>query len=38
MFSSYTEDGDAGEVTTIPAPWVQKVKRLRGNSLEITKE
>ena len=38
MFSSYTEDGDAGEVTTIPAPWVQKVKPLRGNTLTVKKD
>lgn len=35
MFSSFTKDQDAGEVTTIPAAWVQSVKRLRGNPLVI---
>jgi len=38
MFSSHTDDGDAGEVTTIPAPWIQTVKKLRGNTLTIKKE
>lgn len=38
VFSSYTEDDAAGEVTTIPAPWVQSIKTLRGNQLPIKKD
>ena len=38
LFSSFTQDQAAGEVTTIPAPWVTSIKRLRGNPLAVEGE
>ena len=35
LFSSMTADQALGEVTTIPAPWITSIKRLRGNPLVI---
>ena len=35
LFSSITKDQALGELTTIPAPWVISIKKLRGNRMVV---